>query len=361
MSQGEVDTGRRSRSGLGGACEEAIEKMTKAWMETGGEVLAAIPYRRKAGFQPPPFYVISNLIQHKRMFFDLTFGLAKPWAVTLSKAPRTEFPSENPLEEGPSPGDEIGFPQPYQDPRSVDDDNNFPLDGKDIVSVSDEELLSAFLTAFRLHDYGDVIIPRISKHLVIKGGPGVAKSEAENMKFGSETLGLPIPKVHRAFTAEIPEDPDLPETPLVEGHFIVMDYIKGSTIDKSWQSMDTATKETVAQQVADTTNKMQSTALNHMPVEPIGRAQDAKFQGPWVTDYGAGLFATLGELADWCNHKIDVDIMVKQLTPETRRFKFEDIVLTHQDLALRNLVLDNDMKVWVIDWGCAGVYPKDFE
>lgn len=53
--------------------------------------------------------------------------------------------------------------------------------------------------------------------------------------------------------------------------------------------------------------------------------------------------------------------MVKQLTPETRRFKFEDIVLTHQDLALRNLVLDNDMKGWVIDWGCAGVYTKGFE
>ncbi|EXM16104.1 Protein kinase-like domain superfamily [Fusarium oxysporum f. sp. vasinfectum] len=211
---------------------------------------------------------------------------------------------------------------------SFDDDNNFPLYGKDIASISDEELLSAFLTAPRLHDYDNVIIPRISKHLVIKVGPGVAKSEAENMKFASETLGLPIPKVHRAFTAEIPEDPDLPETPLVEGHFIVKDYIKGSTIDKSWQSLDTATKETVAQQVAGTINKMQSTALNHMPVGPIGRARMPNSK---------------------CNYKIDVGIMVKQLTPETRRFKFEDIVLTHQDLALRNLVLDNDMKGWVID------------
>ncbi|KAF4960781.1 hypothetical protein FGADI_724 [Fusarium gaditjirri] len=195
----------------------------------------------------------------------------------------------------------------------------------------------------------------------MKGGPGVTKSEAENMKFASETLGLPTPKVHRAFTAEIPEDPDLPETPLVEGHFIVMDYIKGSTIDKSWQSLDTATKETIAQQVADVIDKMQSTILSHMPVGPIGRPKDAKFQGPWFTDYGAGPFDTVRELEDWCNHKIDVGIMVKQLTPETTRFEFKDVVLTHQDLALRNLILDNDMKLWVIDWGCAGVYPKGFE
>ncbi|EXA41497.1 hypothetical protein NW756_010007 [Fusarium oxysporum] len=244
---------------------------------------------------------------------------------------------------------------------SIDDDNNFPLDGKDIASVSDEELLSAFLTAPRLHDYGAVTVSRVSKHHVVKGGPGVAKSEAENIKLALETLGLPIPKVHRAFTADVPEDPDVPEASLVEGHLILMDYIKGSTVDKTWQSLDTATKETVAQQVVDTIDKMQPTALNHMPVGPIGRAQDAKFQGPWFTDNGAGPFGTLAELENWCNHKIDVGIMVKQLTPETRRFEFKDIVLTHQDLALRNLVLGEDMNVWVIDWGCAGVYPRGFE
>ncbi|KAF5645177.1 kinase-like (PK-like) [Fusarium sp. NRRL 52700] len=280
---------------------------------------------------------------------------------SLSKNPATESQNDKSPLKDPVPGPRPSFPQPYQDPGSIEDDNTFPLDERDIASVSDEELLSAFLTAPRLHDYGDIIIPRISKHLVIKGGPGVAKSEAENMKFALETLGLPIPKVHHAFTAEIPEDPDLPETPLVEAHFIVMDYIKGSTIDKSWQSLDMTAKETVAQQVADVIDEMQSTILNNMPVGPIARAQDDKFQGPWFTDYGAGPFDTLAELEDWCNHKIDVCVMVKQLPPEATRFKFKDIVLTHQDLALRNLVLDENMNVWVIDWGCAGVYPRGFE
>ncbi|KAF5538897.1 kinase-like (PK-like) [Fusarium phyllophilum] len=221
----------------------------------------------------------------------------------LSKPVRTEPPNETPLQDVPKPGDQIGFPQPYQDPRAIDDDNEFPLDERDISSVSDEELLSAYLMAPQLHDYGAVTVSRVSKHLVIKG----------------------------------------------------------PAIDKTWQSLDTARKETVAQQVADTIEKMQSTVLNHMPVGPIGRSQDAKCQGPWFTDYGAGPFDTLGELEDWCNHKIDVGIMVKHLKPETRRFEFKDIVMTHQDLALGNLVLDEGMKVWVIDWGCAGVYPRGFE
>ncbi|KAH7265561.1 uncharacterized protein BKA55DRAFT_672390 [Fusarium redolens] len=200
----------------------------------------------------------------------------------LSKPPGKESHNGNALQEGPQPGAEIGLPQPYQDPRSIDQDNNFPLDERDIASVSAEELLSGFLTAPQLHHYGAVTVSRISKHLVIKGGPGVAKSEAENMKFAFEALQLPVPR-------------------------------------------------------------------------------DAKFQGPWFTDYGAGPFDTLGELEDWCNHKIDVCVMVKQLPPGTPRFEFKDIVLTHQDLAPRNLVLDKDMKLWVLDWGCAGVYPKGFE
>ncbi|KAF5236911.1 hypothetical protein FANTH_11084 [Fusarium anthophilum] len=278
----------------------------------------------------------------------------------VSKFVRTEPPNETTLQDVLRPGDEIGCPQPYQDPRAIDNDNEFPLDERDISSVSDEELLSAYLMAPQLHDYGAVTISRVSKKFVIKGGPGVPKSEAENMKFAFEKLHLPVPKVYRTFTSEIPEYPGLSTTRFIECHLIVMEYVQGLSIDKSWQSFDTSTKETIAQQVADVIEKMQSIVLNNMPVGPIGRAQDEKFQGPWFTDYGAGPFNTLRELEDWCNHKIDVGILVKQLTPETQRFEFKDIVLTHQDLALRNLVLDEDMKVWIIDWGCAGVYPKRF-
>ncbi|KAG5748770.1 hypothetical protein H9Q70_008586 [Fusarium xylarioides] len=281
-----------------------------------------------------------------------------------SKSPKPEPQSAITLQEHDAsglPGVELGFPQPYQDPKSVDNNNTFPLEGRDIASIPDEELLSAFMTAPRLHHYGAVTISRVSKKLVIKGGPGAPRSEAENMKFASEKLQLPVPKVYRTFTSEIPEYPGMSTTRFIEGHFIVMDYVQGGAIDKNWESYDAITKAAIADQVSDAIEKMQSTTLNDMPVGPIGRSQDAKFHGPWFTDYGAGPFDTLGELEDWCNHKIDVCVMVKQLPPDTTRFKFQDIVLTHQDLALRNLVLDEDMKVWVIDWGCAGVYPKGFE
>ncbi|KAF4417459.1 kinase-like (PK-like) [Fusarium acutatum] len=196
----------------------------------------------------------------------------------MSKLLRTESHNENSLQDSDRRGDVIGFPQPYQNPRSIDDDNNFPLDGKDITSVFDKELLLAFFTAPRLHDFGSVTVSRVSKDLVIKGGP--------------------VPKVHRAFAVDVPHNGNMFGTPLVDLQLVLMDYIKGSTVEKVWRSFDLARKKTVAQQVADVINKMQSTVLNHLPLGPIGKAQDETSQGPWFTDYGAGPFDTLKDLED---------------------------------------------------------------
>ncbi|KAL7627038.1 hypothetical protein AAE478_003814 [Parahypoxylon ruwenzoriense] len=266
----------------------------------------------------------------------------------------------NPQRESREFADDLGFPRPYQDPISTDDQHTFPLDGReDIASVSDEELFRIYSTAPRLHKYGAVIIARVSKSMVIKGGSGVAESESQNMIFACESLHLPVPKVHRTFTATIP---DASRTKAVTGHFIVMDYIAGPTVEACWPSLDAGSRESVARQVADTIEKMQSRDLNDtLPVGPIGRGRDQKFEGPWFTDYGAGPFPSLEDLEAWFNHKIDVCARLHQLPAGTPRFRFRDVVFTHQDIAPRNMILDEDEKVWLIDWGCAGVYPQGFD
>jgi hypothetical protein len=139
-----------------------------------------------------------------------------------------------------------------------------------------------------------------------------------------------------------------------------MDYIAGPTVEKAWPSLEQDAKESVTQQVADMIESMQSHKLNDMSPGPVG-FPDEKCRGPWFTDYGAGPFKTLQELQDWFNHKVDVCIQVRQLPATTPRFHFRDLVFTHQDIAQRNLVLDAGGKVWLVDWGCAGVYPVGFE
>jgi hypothetical protein len=39
----------------------------------------------------------------------------------------------------------------------------------------------------------------------------------------------------------------------------------------------------------------------------------------------------------------------------------ETLVLTHHDLAPRNIKLDRCNQIWLIDWDFAGFYPKYFE
>jgi len=196
----------------------------------------------------------------------------------------------------------------------VKDNVNFPLDGQVFESVSDEKLVALFNTAPRLHHYSSNKIVRISKSLVLKGGPDVVTSEARNMVFAAESLGLPVPKMHRSFTASVPQSYS---TDMVDGHFIVMDYIAGPTVEESWQSLGKDARESTARQVADMIKTMQSCRLNDMPPGPLGSSNE-KCQGPWFTDYGAGPFATRQVLQDWFNHKVDVCIQVLQLPANAR-------------------------------------------
>lgn len=200
-------------------------------------------------------------------------------------------------------------------------------------------------------------VVRLSKFFAGKSGQGVLPSESQNMIFAAESLHLPVPRVHHAFTADVP---GFTEGQLVKAYFIVMDYIPGPTVDECWNSLEVDQRQLVSSQVASMIEKMQSTTLK-LPPGPVGWTGSQKFVGPWFTEVGAGPFASLQDLEDWCNHKIDVCVQFKQLEQNTPRFKFRSLVLTHQDIAPRNLVLDAQGKVWMIDWAFAGVYPPGFE
>ena len=48
--------------------------------------------------------------------------------------------------------------------------------------------------------------------------------------------------------------------------------------------------------------------------------------------------------------------------PSTKPFDSSlPLVLCHMDLTPFNNILDNHNSVWLIDWGCSGIYPQFFE
>lgn len=83
---------------------------------------------------------------------------------------------------------------------------------------------------------------------------------------------------------------------------------------------------------------------------------------PEYDHQGAGPFATYAEFTAWWNHKLDVSQREEKAPLSVA--SFDDtmpLVLTHFDLVRRNLILDDANRLWVIDWGCSGFYPKWFE
>lgn len=84
--------------------------------------------------------------------------------------------------------------------------------------------------------------------------------------------------------------------------------------------------------------------------------------GRFFTHYGAGPSPTLSDMEDWHNHKLDVCVNLRRVPPDTPRFQFDRLALTHQDIAPRNIIVEEDTgRLVLIDWSMGGIYPAGFE
>ncbi|KAI9812491.1 MAG: hypothetical protein M1826_002822, partial [Phylliscum demangeonii] len=91
---------------------------------------------------------------------------------------------------------------------------------------------------------------------------------------------------------------------------------------------------------------------------PIGGGPS---RGRFFTDYGAGPFGSGPEMESWFNQKLDLCKRYHQARQDIPQFHFSSFVLTHQDISPRNLILDGECRIWVLDWADAGAYPPGFE
>lgn len=63
-------------------------------------------------------------------------------------------------------------------------------------------------------------------------------------------------------------------------------------------------------------------------------------------------------MEDWYNHKLDVVIRLGHLPEDTPRFCLDAVALTHQDIAPRNITIQEGTgPLILIDWSLGGIYP----
>lgn len=255
--------------------------------------------------------------------------------------------------------------------------DTFPLDGIDHTTVSNTDLMTIYDTSPAIWE-GEpgqsTKVVRVSQALVLKGKSTTRPPiEGNHALASSDKKTFSVPAVHRVFHAQ-PADAD--ESP---GWFVLMDYVPGRCVRDCWEELGGRARGRVAGMVAEAIVEMQSGRLAaDMPPGPIDRPADTNpdepetFQGPWFSYYGAGPFTTTQELETWCNHKLEVCVRLQKAPSDTPRFDFrEGLVLTHQDITPRNLVLrpragggdggDDEFDLCILDWDYAGAYPPGFE
>ncbi|KAI6015906.1 kinase-like domain-containing protein [Pisolithus microcarpus] len=233
------------------------------------------------------------------------------------------------------------------------------IHSSDVDGLSDDAILALLEEASIVHpDYSvfkltpttAVKIPRDTQE------DAIDCVEANALRLVSSNTTIPVPRVHRV----VKEEYDF---------LIVMDYIKGQTLAEVWPTFSVWRKISVAFTLRRYVRQLRR--LKASPTTPPG---PLSVQGPQECEspvFGQvqssrGPFASYLEFSTWFNKRCKMGLDARRLPEDhpSRKKKFDDsepMVLTHQDINLRNIILGDDGRLWLVDWGWSGYYPPWFE
>ncbi|KAI0352037.1 hypothetical protein OH77DRAFT_830725 [Trametes cingulata] len=222
----------------------------------------------------------------------------------------------------------------------------------DVDHLSDEEFLELWKTAPVLK----AGVVRLTPGTVAKQSqdlgedlPDSPEANALNLVFARTTI--PVPRVRRVIEHEW-------------GFIIVMDYIEGPTLAQMWPTLSKWRKLFVAYTLRRYVRQLRRLkAPAGTPPGPLStqpRICKSPIFGQVQSDRGP--FASYAELSAFFNQRHHMALDNKDVPRDdpARKDLFDDsgpLVLTHQDLNLRNIIMDRDGRLWLIDFAWAGYYP----
>ncbi|XXG99051.1 hypothetical protein Hte_005385 [Hypoxylon texense] len=231
----------------------------------------------------------------------------------------------------------------------------------DLNQKTDQNLLASFFSSPVIYDGHDRVM-RIPETLVIKGGgQHASQGQAEMQKF-AVSVGLPVPTVHRYFSALAPHHHDIENTEEIEIRwYIVMDFIPGPTLEQAWPGLDQNARDEIFKQVAHLVMTIQSVPVDGMPPE-----------GTQTVGVGTVLGLPSTELAllqQQASCKIGsttsgmlVHVSICSAPSDFKPFLFKKMIFAHLDIAPRNIIIhESSNQIYLIDRAFAGIYPLGFE
>ncbi|KAG5732289.1 hypothetical protein E4T56_gene11349 [Termitomyces sp. T112] len=234
------------------------------------------------------------------------------------------------------------------------------INPSDVDHFSDEEILERYMNAPRIdgEPYVRHLTPKtIAKpsHITDDDLDEAAEANALNLVFAKSTI--PVPRVRRVVKTS-------------ESFLIIMDYIPGRSLAEVWPTLSIWQKIGMAWTLRHYIHQLRHLeAPSTTPPGPISVNGPRICQSPLFGQVRPtrGSFASYAaDLSYFFNkcHKKASDRKNIPLDDPLRADKFDDseaLVLTHHDLNLRNMILGEDGRLWIVDWGWSGYYPRWFE
>ncbi|KAF8583481.1 hypothetical protein K439DRAFT_1318061, partial [Ramaria rubella] len=132
--------------------------------------------------------------------------------------------------------------------------------------------------------------------------------------------------------------------------YIVMRYIEGKTLDNVWSDTSVTKRMDILYQLKEYMSQIRNIGST-TTISPC--------IGPWFPQMGIDNLKNSHDITQWLNK---VRLACKSWNMGEVQFKGgSNLVLTHQDIHMKNLLVDNNFKLWILDWEFAGYYPHYFE
>lgn len=229
-------------------------------------------------------------------------------------------------------------------------------DGSPPYYVSGQPIPRSFIRkSNRLDPSFAAQVYRLNASTIAKTGDGVNMSEAATLRYVRQHTSIPVPEVFESYIH--------PET----GHpCIIMEYIEGKTLDEEWSTYSGEEEKKVIGQLKGYIGQLRSIDAQKIGTVDGGRVQDQFFDdddeprmvGPFddVDASHEGLMMVLELKGKESKKKI-----MEQFSSEVSKRKGYKIMLTHNDIVARNVMVKGDNVCAIVDWELAGFFPEYWE
>lgn len=212
--------------------------------------------------------------------------------------------------------------------------------------------LSELSDANRLVPENFVNVYRVDDQTVVKLCHPLRLAEAHAMRLVREKTSVPVPKVYDAYIDN--------STSKSRG-VIVMEYVKGDVLADVWDTLSREQRSSIIAQLHHFMNQLRSIKSDFIGSVDNTSCDDPIFSvdfggfGPYKTEqeFNEGIIRALKLSNDgtWSRH---VARLVNSMSSH-------EIVLTHADFSPRNILVQGDKVVAIIDWEMSGFYPAYWE